>query len=189
MSFLWPTPFHLSQHLSVVHFVREASQPTADTLSSSAINENRAHNNKKRKFCSQAATAVSSSSSDSDSDESNEGNTSDNGWHEDEQPNYLFQDVSEEGRLMSFNAHINALPEDKYDPERVLQYLSWSPRPLTQVETEVVRFLRNCPFGEGMSKAHTKELLHYVRGVGGISCLATCIHSVSLLLVYTYTVT
>jgi hypothetical protein len=46
---------------------------------------------------------------------------------------------------------------DKYDPKRVLKYLSWSPRPLTIIEQESIRFLRRLSFGAGLSRAHSQE--------------------------------
>jgi hypothetical protein len=57
--------------------------------------------------------------------------------------------------------------EIKYNPEVVLRYMAWRRRELTDQETEVLRFLRCVSFGNGLSHAHTKEFLHYVRTLGG----------------------
>ena len=57
--------------------------------------------------------------------------------------------------------------EIMYNPAVVLRYMSWRRRKLTDQETEVLRFLRCVSFGNGLSHAHTKELLLYVRTLGG----------------------
>ncbi len=55
----------------------------------------------------------------------------------------------------------------QYDPKRVLKYLSWTKRPLTEIEHEMIRFLRCASFGNGLSKAHANEWLAYEREFGG----------------------
>jgi hypothetical protein len=55
----------------------------------------------------------------------------------------------------------------QYDPKRVLKYLSWTKRPLTEIEHETIRFLRCASFGNGLSKAHANEWLAYERELGG----------------------
>jgi len=67
---------------------------------------------------------------------------------------------------MSVEAYINNLTE-KYDPQRVMQFLSWAPRSLTPIEKECVRFLRCLSFGAGTSRAHSQEWLHHLRDLGG----------------------
>jgi hypothetical protein len=49
----------------------------------------------------------------------------------------------------------------QYDPKRVLKYLAWTKRPLTEIEHETIRFLRCASFGNGLSKAHANEWLAY----------------------------
>ena len=51
--------------------------------------------------------------------------------------------------------------EIQYDPKRVLKYLSWTKRPLTEIELQTIRFLRCASFGNGLSKAHANEWLAY----------------------------
>ncbi len=55
----------------------------------------------------------------------------------------------------------------QYDPKRALKYLSWTKRPLTEIEHETIRFLRCASFGNGLSKAHANEWLAYEREFGG----------------------
>ena len=55
----------------------------------------------------------------------------------------------------------------QYDPKRVLKYVSWTKRPLTDIEHETIRFLRCASFGNGLSKAHANEWLAYERELGG----------------------
>ena len=57
--------------------------------------------------------------------------------------------------------------EIQYDPKRVLKYLSWTKRPLTEIELQTIRFLRCASFGNGLSKAHANEWLAYERELGG----------------------
>jgi hypothetical protein len=76
-------------------------------------------------------------------------------------------DMFDDERHISVDTYIKKLSEEKYDPQRVLKYLSWSPRPLSIVEQEAVRFLRNLAFGTGTSRAHSKEWLLYIRDLGG----------------------
>jgi hypothetical protein len=45
--------------------------------------------------------------------------------------------------------------------------MAWRKRELTEQEKEVLHFLRCVSFGNGLSHAHTKELLQYVRTLGG----------------------
>ncbi len=61
----------------------------------------------------------------------------------------------------------------EYNPKRVLKYLPWQTRELTTIEREVVRFLRTISFGGGLSAAHTKEMLEYARGLGGMHTWTT----------------
>jgi hypothetical protein len=68
---------------------------------------------------------------------------------------------------ITVDSYISTL-SDKYDPNKVLKYLSWSPRPLTVVEQESIRFLRNLSFGAGMSRAHSQAWLDYTRDLGGV---------------------
>jgi hypothetical protein len=56
----------------------------------------------------------------------------------------------------------------EYNPKRVLKYLAWKKRVLSPLEREVVAFLRTISFGGGLSAAHTKEMLEYARGLGGM---------------------
>jgi len=76
-------------------------------------------------------------------------------------------DMFDDERHISVDTYIKTLSDEKYDPQRVLKYLSWSPRPLSIVEQEAVRFLRNLAFGTGTSRAHSKEWLLYIRDLGG----------------------
>ena len=55
----------------------------------------------------------------------------------------------------------------QYDPKRVLKYVTWTKRPLTDIEYETIRFLRCASFGNGQSKAHSNEWLEYQREFGG----------------------
>jgi hypothetical protein len=59
---------------------------------------------------------------------------------------------------MTVEDYINNLT-DKYDPKRVLKYLSWSPRPITTTEQESIRLLRCLSFGAGTSRAHSQEAM------------------------------
>ena len=77
---------------------------------------------------------------------------------------------------ITVDSYISTL-SDKYDPKKVLKYLSWSPRPLTVVERESLRFLRNLSFGAGMSRAHdSQEWLDYTRDLGGALSFCFQIH-------------
>ncbi len=87
---------------------------------------------------------------------------------------------------ITVDSYISTL-SDKYDPKKVLKYLSWSPRPLTVVERESLRFLRNLSFGAGMSRAHSQEWLNYTRDLGG--ALSFCFQIYIFLPVYPRTYT
>ena len=105
----------------------------------------------------QSSSESADSSGDEDDAES-DGNESDNNQDE--------TDMFGEERAMSVEAYINNLTE-KYDPQRVMKFLSWAPRSLTPIEKECVRFLRCLSFGAGTSRAHSQEWLHYLRDLGG----------------------
>jgi hypothetical protein len=68
----------------------------------------------------------------------------------------------------------------KYDPKRILKYLSWVRQPpLTPIQEEAIRFLRCASFGHGSSKAHANEWLGYQRAFGGrAALLPKCIDTV-----------
>ena len=73
---------------------------------------------------------------------------------------------------MTVDDYINNLTDESrqeilYNPEIVLRYMGWRRRELTEQETEVLKFLRCVSFGNGLSHAHTKVFLHYVRSLGG----------------------
>ena len=80
----------------------------------------------------------------------------------------MFADEAE----LTVEEYIRGLSQE-YNPERVLKYMSWQTRELTTIEREVVRFLRSISFGGGLSKAHTKEMLNYVRSLGGMDTFTT----------------
>ena len=81
---------------------------------------------------------------------------------------------SEEGmfddeRTLSLETYLKGLPEESYNPKRVLKYMNWTTRAeLSPREKEAVQFLRTISFGGGLSTAHTHEVLNYARGLGGI---------------------
>ncbi len=105
----------------------------------------------------------SSNSSEYDSSENGHDSEDNGNFSEDtEDENDMFDDE----RHISVDTYIQTLTKN-YDPQRVLKYLSWTPRPLSIVEQEAVRFLRNLAFGTGTSRAHFKEWLHYIRDLGG----------------------
>jgi hypothetical protein len=110
-----------------------------------------------KSWCPQSSSESADSSEDENASESY-GNESDNSQDE--------TDMFGEERAMSVDAYINNLTE-KYDPQRVMKFLSWAPRSLTPIEKECVRFLRCLSFGAGTSRAHSQEWLHYVRDFGG----------------------
>jgi hypothetical protein len=99
------------------------------------------------------------SNSEDEDDDSDGTNVSDD-------PSDMFGDQTD----ITVASYITSL-SDKYDPKRVLKYLSWSPRPLTILEQESIRFLRRLSFGAGLSRAHSQEWLDYARDLGGVvSC-------------------
>ena len=81
---------------------------------------------------------------------------------------------SEEGmfddeRTLSLETYLKGLPEESYNPKRVLKYMNWTTRAeLSPREKEAVQFLRTISFGGGLSTAHAHEVLNYARGLGGI---------------------
>ena len=81
---------------------------------------------------------------------------------------------SEEGmfddeRTLSLETYLKGLPEESYNPKRVLKYMNWTTRAeLSPRDKEAVQFLRTISFGGGLSTAHTHEVLNYARGLGGI---------------------
>ena len=77
---------------------------------------------------------------------------------------------------MTVDDYINNLTDESrqeilYNPAIVLRYMAWRRRELTDQEKEVLKFLRCVSFGNGLSHAHTKEFLHYVRSLGGKASL------------------
>jgi hypothetical protein len=56
----------------------------------------------------------------------------------------------------------------EFERKQLLVDVLSNKRELTPQELEVVRFLRTISFGGGISAAHTKEILDYVRGLGGM---------------------
>ena len=76
----------------------------------------------------------------------------------------------EEERALTVETYINGLSD--YNPKRVLKYLNWTTREITPREKEVLQF-RSISFGGGLSAAHTKEMLDYARGLGGINTSIT----------------
>jgi len=97
-----------------------------------------------------------------DEDEDNSETDSEEGNEESQDEADMFADEID----MTVADYINNLT-DKYDPKRVLKYLSWSPPPLTMMEKESIRFLRCLSFGAGTSRAHSQEWLDYIRDLGG----------------------
>ena len=86
--------------------------------------------------------------------------------HEEEDDYSAEDGMFDDERALSLETYIEGLSD--YNPKRVLKYLNWTKRQLTPIEQEVVRFLRSISFGGGLSAAHTKEMLDYVRGLGGM---------------------
>jgi hypothetical protein len=105
-----------------------------------------------------------SNASDDSKDETCLSNTDDDDFAGDDGLNDA--DMFGDEMDITVDSYITTLT-DKYDPKKVLKYLSWSPRPLTVVEQESIRFLRNLSFGAGMSRAHSQEWLDYTRDLGG----------------------
>ena len=114
-------------------------------------------------------SCFSDSASYSSSDDSNNANNRSEGGNEcEERDMNMFADE----QAITVEDYINHLTEESrqeimYNPAVVLRYMAWRRRKLTEQETEVLRFLRCVSFGNGLSHAHTKELLLYVRTLGG----------------------
>ena len=107
-------------------------------------------------------SASYSSSTESNGNNRSEGNECDG----------IDENMFAEEQEITVEDYINALTDESretimYNPAVVLRYMSWRRRKLTDQETEVLRFLRCVSFGNGLSHAHSKELLHYVRTLGG----------------------
>ena len=98
------------------------------------------------------------------------GEMSEAGIHSNEEENSddssAEEGMFEDERALSVETYINGLSD--YNPKRVLKYLNWTTREITPREKEVLQFLRSISFGGGLSAAHTKEMLDYARGLGGI---------------------
>ena len=115
--------------------------------------------------------SLSSDEQDSDIEDESDGNYSD---IEDESDDGTDEDDEAE---MTVEHYLRDLTDEtyrtdiQYDPKRVLKYLSWKIRPLTQIEHETIRFLRCASFGNGLSKAHANEWLAYEREFGGRATL------------------
>ena len=112
-------------------------------------------------------SSFSDSASYSSSDDRNANNRIDGNECEERDIN-MFAD-EQEITVEDYITHLTdeSRQEIMYNPEVVLRYMAWRRRKLTEQETEVLRFLRCVSFGNGLSHAHTKELLLYVRTLGG----------------------
>ena len=106
--------------------------------------------------------------------EDEEGDVRDDGSNDHEEDEDDDECSSEEGmfddeRALSLETYLKGLPEESYNPKRVLKYMNWTTRAeLSPREKEAVQFLRTISFGGGLSTAHTHEVLNYARGLGGI---------------------
>ena len=115
-------------------------------------------------------SSCSDSASFSSSDDSNLNNSVGNECEE--RIMNMFADELE----MTVEDYIRDLTDESreeimYNPTVVLRYMAWRRRELTEQEKEVLRFLRCVSFGNGLSHAHTKEFLLYVRTLGGKACV------------------
>ena len=106
--------------------------------------------------------------------EDEKGDVSDDGTngHEEEDDDECSSEeriMFDDERALSLETYLKGLPEESYNPKRVLKYLNWTTRDeLSPRDKEVVQFLRTISFGGGLSTAHTNEVLNYARGLGGI---------------------
>ena len=142
-----------SKHCELLRQAREENNVNHDSESAELTD----HLNDRSSF---SDSASYSSSNESEGNNRSEGNESEGrDMFADEQEitveDYI-KDLTDESRQ-----------EIMYNPAVVLRYMSWRRRKLPEQETEVLRFLRCVSFGNGLSHAHTKELLHYVRTLGG----------------------
>jgi hypothetical protein len=179
--------FHIGRHIRAYHNVGIAgtdsstSAPTNESSSSSADSGDSESDEGNDFDCSHTANESrsndsSSSSADSGDSETNEGNDSDcnnSGDDEDDEAEKTVEDYIREMTDDTFKTNI------KYDPKRVLKYLSWKVRTLTLLEHEAIKFLRCASFGHGLSKAHANEWLSYERDFGErAALLPKCIDTV-----------
>jgi hypothetical protein len=148
--------YHLHRHLRQAHFL--GSRPPAENYMSPHPNHP-TNLNRYTPHASQAATFSSHTSQQSSSSSSSSSSENDGIWDDDT--------CQQSQAAISVEHYIEQLG-DAYNPKEVVKYLSWANRALTLVETEVLRFLRVISFGEGLSQAQTKEMLEYVRSLGGI---------------------
>ena len=148
--------YHLHRHLRQAHFL--GSRPPAENFMSPHPNHT-TNLNRSTRLASQAGTFSSHTSQQSSSSSSSSSSESDNGLWDAATCQPSQSAISLE--------HYIAQLGDAYNPKEVVKYLLWANRELTLVETEVLRFLRVISFGEGLSQAQTKEMLEYVRSLGG----------------------
>ena len=148
--------YHLHRHLRQAHFL--GSRPPAENYMSPHPNHT-TNLNRSTRLASQAGTFSSHTSQQSSSSSSSSSSESDNGLWDAATCQPSQSAISLE--------HYIAQLGDAYNPKEVVKYLLWANRELTLVETEVLRFLRVISFGEGLSQAQTKEMLEYVRSLGG----------------------
>ena len=107
-----------------------------------------------------------SSSADYNGEMSEPGMTSNEEDNSDDDICSAEEGMFEDERALSVETYTNGLSD--YNPKRVLKYLNWTTREITPREKEVLQVLRSISFGGGLSAAHTKEMLDYARGLGGI---------------------
>ena len=149
--------YNITQHAKRCKFLCQGSQE--EVLNHDPESAEISDRQDDRSSCSDSA---SFSSSDGSNENSSEGNACE------ERDMNMFADEVD----MTVEDYIKDLTDESrqeimYNPEVVLRYMAWRRRELTVQEREVLRFLRCASFGNGLSHAHTKELLHYVRTLGG----------------------
>lgn len=169
--------FNIRRHLREHHKVGSGGAQTATPLpnyessstSSSSSSSSSASSSSDAESGHQCSTSISDSALSSSSSSSDE---SDGGGNDsaDEENDEAEIDVEHYLRNMTDEALRN-WTEIKYEPKRVLKYLSWAKRTLTPIEHEALRFLRCASFGHGVSKAHANEWLAYERDFGGRAAL------------------
>ena len=144
-----------SKHCKLLRQAREENNVNHDPESAEMTD----HLNDRSSFSDSASYSSSNESEGNNRSEGNECEGRDMNMFADEQEltveDYI-KDLTDESRQ-----------EIMYNPAVVLRYMAWRRRKLTEQETEVLRFLRCVSFGNGLSHAHTKELLLYVRTLGG----------------------
>jgi hypothetical protein len=175
--------FHIGRHLRETHKEKNTPTPvpTNDSSSSSADSGDSESDEGNDFDCTNSAnqsrgnesSSSSAESGDSETDEGNDSDCNNSGDEEDDEAEKTVEDYIREMTDETFRTDI------KYDPKRVLKYLSWARRPLTLIEHEAIKFLRCASFGHGLSKAHANEWLSYERDFGGrAALLPKCIDTV-----------